>query len=107
MRIESRSSVVLLSSVLVAVTSVLASACSMGTGAPDEPEATASIPLQAKDHKGPPVVAFSACTGKNAGDACSFRFGREVSGTCFAPPEGAPIPGLRCRPEKLPKATKP
>jgi hypothetical protein len=89
------------------MTSVLASACNMGTDETHEPEATASIPLQSKDHRGPPAVAFSACAGKKAGDACSFRFGKQVSGTCFAPPEGAPIVGLRCQPEKLPKIKKP
>jgi hypothetical protein len=95
-----------LSLTFVAVISLCASACSMGTDEPQEPEATASIPLQAKDHKGPPAVAFSACAGKASGDACNFRFGKQVSGTCFAPPEGAPIAGLRCRPEKLPKAKR-
>lgn len=47
--------------------------------------------------RGPPQESVDACTGKAANAACSFTtpHGEDVSGTCFAPPNGQ---GLACRP---------
>ena len=53
-----------------------------------------ALPVQAQ-RGGPPPEALSACEGKKAGDACSFKesFGT-MTGTCFVPPPG----GLVCGP---------
>jgi hypothetical protein len=48
-----------------------------------------------------PKEAYTACEGKNSGDACSVKFGeREQTGKCEAPPQGASDTRLSCRPER-------
>ncbi|HEY4245091.1 MAG TPA: hypothetical protein VGM88_34985 [Kofleriaceae bacterium] len=56
------------------------------------------------DHHGPhgppPQAAIDACSSAKAGDACTFSMhDHSISGTCFAPPDGA---ALACRPDHPP-----
>jgi hypothetical protein len=52
---------------------------------------------------GPPAEAYSACTGKSQGDACTVRMGkRETTGSCENPPPDATNKSLACRPAGSP-----
>jgi hypothetical protein len=53
---------------------------------------------QRKGRRGPPQVAIDACASLSEGDSCSFsgRNDKELSGTCFAPPQRD---DLACRPD--------
>jgi hypothetical protein len=53
---------------------------------------------------GPPPLAYSACSGKSKGDACSVKLGeREMKGTCENPPPDAEDTRLACRPSDMPR----
>jgi hypothetical protein len=56
------------------------------------------------ERRGPPQAMIEACSGKAAGEACSAvgPQGRNVEGTCFAPPQAADAP-LACRPPNKPR----
>jgi hypothetical protein len=52
---------------------------------------------------GPPPEAFAACVGRSKGEACSVNFGgREIKGSCEAPPPDAKDTRLACRPSDMP-----
>lgn len=60
----------------------------------------AAQPAGGEGHRGPPAEALAACKALAAGAACSFsgREGRQVEGTCWAPPDKA----LACKPAHAP-----
>ena len=46
-----------------------------------------------------PAAAYSACSGKSQGDACTVRMGeRAIAGSCENPPPDATNKSLACRP---------
>ena len=52
--------------------------------------------------RGPPPEALEACAAQSEGSTCSFsgRNGEELTGSCFAPPQGDG--DLACRPDNAP-----
>jgi hypothetical protein len=69
---------------------------------PAEPPGEGSAALQhGPGQHEPPKEAYTACEGKNSGDACSVKMGdREHTGKCAAPPQDASDTRLSCRPER-------
>lgn len=57
------------------------------------------------EHRGPPPVAFEACSNLVQGDPCSFEGKHDdtVQGNCDTPPEQT---ALACKPEGSPPSNK-
>ena len=81
------------------VTLIFPLAIGLGLGAPARAQDPGGSPPSDRPRRAPPPVAFEACKGKNADDACEVSFReRKIAGICAAAEDGP----LFCRPEHPP-----